>query len=133
MSVFNASTASVIFAHKILCLVGSVFGMYFFVRLVFIEPIVSFMFFIIMFNSVVFYSVMWDYVFTLPETVLEFKQQMTIKAREQGRDFRYYKRVAETMRCEGVKVGAFANMERNSTLIFLDFVSNSVASMLISF
>ena len=133
MTIFNNSTAGVTFAHKILCLLASTLDMYFFIRLVFIEPIVSLMFFIIMFNGVVFYSVMWGYVYTIPETVLQFRHQLAITATAGGRKSKYFKSVAKSFRCVGVKVGSFRDMERLSTLLFVDFVGSSVASMLISF
>ena len=133
MAIFNNSTAGVIFAQKILCLLGSCFGMYFFVRLVFMEPVVAFLFFILMLNATTFYCVLWNNVDAIPEKVRSFRRQLNIKTALRGRDdMRYYTRVG-TMRCQGIRVVTFRYMEQNSALIFLDFVGSNVANMLISF
>ena len=107
--------------------------MYFFIKLVFIEPVVSSSFFIMMFDSMVFYAVLWDYAFIIPDAILDFRQQLAIKATTGGQNSKYFRRRARSLRCVGVHVGSFMNIERTCTLVFMDFVSNSVVSLLLTF
>ena len=133
MTMFNDSSAGIVFAIKLLSIFGSVLGMYFFVRLVFNEPFVSFMFFLLTFDGIVFYSIRYDRVYVIPAIILDFRQQLAIEATMGRRNSKYFYTLSRSMRLVGVKVGSFRNMERNSTLLFLDFFGNSVASMLLTF
>ena len=133
MTIFNIATARSVFAQKLLALLASIFGMYFFVRLVFIEPVAAVFFFTMLAEGSTFYSVLYGYVDSIPESIQTFKRELNIKAATRGRQSGYLKRVGNSMRCVGLQVGSFRNMERDSTLIFIDFVSSNVGSLLISY
>ena len=52
ISIFNLFTSGMIFANKLLDNIGAVAGFYFFVRLIFIHPMVSLLFLLFMLDSV---------------------------------------------------------------------------------
>ena len=133
MTVLNSSTSGVVFAHKVLCLLGGVFGMFFFIRLVLLKPVVSAMFFIHLFNCVTFYSVLWGYVHGIPDAIEDFRKRLGMSARRGGTQYRYLRMVGGSLRPLGVQVGSFRSLERSSTLLFLEFASVAVANLLISF
>ena len=131
MNIFNLSNSNVIFDHKLLCLLAGIVGMYFLVRLVFLQPLVTLMFVVLLFNAVTFYSVMWGNVFVIPETTNRLRKGLIRNGRLEERCFT--RGFIKSVPCMAVKVGKFRSMERNSTLLFLDFVTGNTAAMLISF
>ena len=132
MTIYNLSTAGIIFSHKLLCLQGSVVGLYFLIRLMFVQPVISVFFFVVAFNSITFYTVLWDNASLIPVMIGLLKAEIAVvtSARTAGRV--YFRLVSRSIPNVGVKVGGFRNIERDSTMIFADFVVDNVVSLLIS-
>lgn len=130
MNIFNVSTSRVIFAHKLLCLSAGIVGMYFLVRLIFLLPLVTLMFIVLLFNAITFYSVMWGNVSVIPDTVDMLRKSLMLKSQRRGNSIA--RRFIKSVPCMAVRVGSFRGMERDSTLLFLDFVGRNTAAMLIS-
>ena len=42
-------------------------------------------------------------------------------------------KITQALRCQGIKVGSFHEIERNSVLIFVDFVERQLMSLLVAF
>ena len=132
MNIFNASTSGIIFGLKLLCLAAGIVGMYFFVRLALHQPIlVNMIFLILLFNGIAFYSIMWDNVFTIPATVDKIRRELRLQL--QSADRQLAGRLTGSIACVAVRVGNFRQMERNSTLIYLDFVVFNTATLLLTF
>ena len=132
MNMFNASTSGAIFGLKLLCLSAGTVGMYFFVRLALHQPlVVILMFFILLFNGITFYSVMWDNVFVIPDAMEEIRRGLSLRIQKTDRCL--VRRLTKSIGCVAVRVGNFRQMERNSTLSFLDFVVFNTANLLIGF
>ena len=131
MNMFNWSTSAIIFAHKLLCLLAGIVGMYFLVRLVFLQPLVTVMFIVLLFNAFSFYNVMWGNVSVIPDTMDRLKNRLSWNSRNGGSCIA--RRLIKSVPSVAVKVGNFRSMERVSTLLFVDFVGRNTAAMLISF
>ena len=132
MTIYNVSTAGVIFSHKLLNLSGGIVGLYFLIRLIFVQPAVSLLFFVLAFDSITFYTVMWDNASLIPVMIGALKAETDLVASAKILDRLYYRSVSRSIPSAGVKVGGFRNMERDSTLIFVDFVLSNVVSLLIA-
>ena len=130
MGMFNLSASGMIFASKLLDNIGTIAGFYFLVRLIFIQPTVSFLFFFFAVDCVMYWTSMWDNSSLVPKMTAELKSWVNIAA---GGKNSYVLRIVRSVPCIGVKVGGFRSMERNSTVIYLDFVLTNVAIMLITF
>ena len=134
VNIFNVATAGGIFVHKICNLAGGVVSLYFCLRLVFIQPLISSIFLVAAFNFITFYTMMWDNASLIPDMIKEIKCQLNIMAeRGQVQDQRYWRRVSMSVPCISVRMGGFRNVKRDSTIVFMDFVMTNVASLLISF
>ena len=134
VNIFNVATAGAVFVQKICNLAGGVVSLYFGLRLVFIQPLISLIFLVAAFNFITFYTMMWDNAFIIPDMIKECKCRLIVMAeRAQVQDRRYWRRVSMSVPCIGVTVGGFRNVERDSTIVFMDFVMTNVASLLITF
>ena len=132
MIIFNLSTASFIFSEKLLCLITAIVGLYFVIRLLFVQSIVALLFFASAINSLTFYTITWDNATLIPVLAGILKAETDVVASAGIVDRAYLRRVSRSIPGVGVRVGGFRNIERDSTLIFLDFVLYHVASLLIS-
>ena len=135
MTIFNVSTAGLIFSQKLLCLSSGIVGLYFLLRLILLQPAQSMLFFALAFDGMVFYNVMWGNASLIPVMMKELKDQVGVMMTKgmTDKDRQYWKRVAKSIPCIGVSVGGFRNMERDSTPIFVDFVFRNVVSLLMAF
>ena len=110
-----------VFGLKLLCLAAWIFGMYFFVRLALHQPIfVNLMFLILLFNGIAIYSIMWDNVFAILASVDQIRRELRLQM--QSSDRLLARTLVRFIACVAVRVGNFRQMERNPTLIYLDFV-----------
>ena len=132
--IYNDSTAAVIFAHKLLCLSGGIVGLYFLLRLILLQPVVSMLFFVLAYDSITFYSVMWDNASLIQFMIRELKDELGVLTAASGvvSHRQYWRRISRSVPCVGVSVGGFRSMERDSTLIFMDFVLKNLVSLLVS-
>ena len=120
------------FSLKLLNLMGGIIGLYFLIRLIFVQPGVSLLFFVMAFDSITFYTVMWDNASLIPVMMGALKAETDLVASAQILDRAYFRCVSRSIRSTGVSVGGFRYMERDSTLIFVDFVVSNVVSLLIA-
>ena len=89
------------------------------------------MFFTLAYNSIAFYTVMWDNASLIPVMTRTLKAETDVIASAQIVDRAYFSRVSRSIPNIGVRVGGFRNIERDSTFIFVDFVLSTVVSLLI--
>ena len=115
MAIFNVSTAGVKFSEKILGLVGGIVGFYFLIRLVFVQPGVSLLFFVVALDGMSFYPIMWDNASLIPAMIGRLKAETDVVAMNTVLDRAYFRRVSRSIPCIGVRVGGFRNIERDST------------------
>ena len=135
MTIYNVSTARVVFANKLLNLSGGIIGLYFFLRLILLQPVLAMFFLALAFDCNTYYMVMWDNASLIPVMLKELKDQVG-RATEGGRadhNSMYIRRVIRSIPDIGMSVGGFRSMERDSTLIFMDFVLRNVLSLLLAF
>ena len=135
MTIYNVSTARVVFANKLLNLCGGIMGLYFFLRLILIQPILAMFFLALGFDCTTYYIVMWDNAFLIPVMMAELKDQIGVATAlgKADHSHQYVRRVLRSIPDVGMSVGGFRNMERDSTLIFMDFVLKNVVSLLMAF
>ena len=133
MNVFNLSTSGIVFSHKLLCLTSAITGLYFLVRLSYVLPGVSLLFFVFAFDAVSYWTSMWDNAPFIPAMMADLKERLNFIAGRRSEGASYVKRVLRSVPCTGVQVGKFRSMERDATMIFLDFVIVNVANFLITF
>ena len=135
MTIYNVSTARVVFANKLLNLSGGIVGLYFFVRLVLIQPVLAMFFFALAFDCITYYTVTWDNASLIPVMLKELKDQVRLATASDRADHngRYMIRAIRSIPDIGMSVGGFRCMERDSTLIFMDFVLSNVLSLLMAF
>ena len=110
-------------------------GLYFHLKLIFSEPVMSIFFFVLAFDAIAFFAIMWDSAPLIPVMMEELKNQVDVVAAVGGgvRNRKYWRSVSRSVPCIGVSVGGFRSMERDSTLIFMDFVIRNVVSLLMAF
>ena len=106
LTIFNFSTADKKCSHKLLCLSASIVGIFFLIELTFVQPTLSLFFVVVANNSMTF-------VIVVPEC----------------RD--YFRCISRSIPNICFKVGGFRGIERDSSLIFLDFVLNCALSLLL--
>ena len=132
MNIFNVTTSGTVFSFKLICLSSGIVGLYFFVRVAFVQPFLStLVFFVLFFNAFTFYSVMWGNVNVIPNTMDQIRSRLVTSSA--AADRKLAQRLTKSIPCVAVRVGNFMAMERNSVPIFLDFVVQQVASCLIGF
>ena len=108
--------------------------MYFFVRLAAQQPfLVMLMFLILLFDGIVFYSIMWGNVSVIRDAMDLVRRRLTLHAAQTKSDRQLARRLARSIACVAVRVGEFRQMERNSTLLYLDYVVSNTISLLIGF
>ena len=135
MTMFNIGTSGAIFSHKLLGLCGGIVSFYFLLRLIVPQPELSMLFFVLAFDSIFFYTAMWGNASLIPVMIKDLKDQLDIAATA-GRGTHncgYWRRESRSIPCTGVSVGGFRSMERDSSLIFIDFVVRNVVSLLVAF
>ena len=122
-----------IFSQKLLGLFGGIVGLYFIIRLIFVQPGASLLFVVVALDGMLFYPIMWDNAPLIPMMIRRLKAEADLVALSQGVDRAYLRRVSRSIPCIGARVGGFRNIERDSTLIFEDFVLRNVVSLLIAY
>ena len=135
LKIFNLSAAGIIFSHKLLSLCGGIVGLYFLLRLILFQPLLSLFFFALAFDSIVFYTVIWDNACLIPVLMKEMKNQFDMAAAvvRAVNTHQYWRSVSRSIPCIGVSVGGFRGMERDSTPILVEFVVRNVVSLLMTF
>ena len=135
LNLFNLSTSGMVFAHKLICLIGSITSLYFLVRLTSTHPQASLLFFPFAMNCLSYWITMWDNSSLVPFLISDFKERLElyVGTGEFETDRSYANRLLRSVRPVGVRVGGFESLERESTPIFMHFVLSNVASMLITF
>ena len=76
---------------------------------------------------------MWDNTPFISAMMADIKERMMFVAGGRNEGAAYVRRVLRSVSCVGVHVGSFRSMERDATIIFLDFVIAKVATLLITF
>lgn len=132
MNIFNLTTSGTVFSFKLVGLSGGIVGLYFFLRVAFVQPFLAALVFLVLFsNGISFYSVMWSNVNVIPDTMDDMRRRLI--TRSAVADRKLAQRLIRSIPSVAVRVGNFQNMERNSVPIFLDFVVQNTAACLIGF
>lgn len=84
-----------------------------------------------LFESVFIYSVMYEKAFMIPQFLDQGIFCALLSLRGDGANV--FKRQMMSIPRTGVKVGNFHQMERASTLIFMDYVLVNIVSMLVAY
>ncbi|CAG7820800.1 unnamed protein product [Allacma fusca] len=80
------------------------------------------------------FSALFGYAYNATARVRVLKAEIVIACMmEHGRDDRYMKKFVESLTVEGIRVGAFHTVERESIPNFVDFLIKNVASVLLLF
>ena len=124
-----------IFGQKLVSMSLAIMGLFFFIRLVHIVPLVSLTFLLLSVDGLIYYSVMWDDACEMPRLTAELTAQLKVRIHNycSGNGKEYLRRRLASVPSLSVKVGSFREIERNSTLLFFDFVFTTLASLLITF
>ena len=94
-------------------------------------PVFGIMYYACVVDCVVFYAVMYDKAFAIPEL---FERTVgCARLRMQGYRAGVFGRQMRSIQPTGVKVGNFHRMERESTLIFMNFVVVNIVNMLVAY
>ena len=70
---------------------------------------------------------MWDNAYFIPGMIRELKDEVDVVTAA-GRRRYYWRSMSRSVSCIGVSVGGFCSMERDSSLILMDFVVRNVVS-----
>ena len=75
--------------------------------------------------------IMWDSASLMPGMIGALKAEANVVASAGIMDQAYFKRASISILHIRVSIGGFRNIERDSTLMFMDFVLSNVVSLLI--
>ena len=81
------------------------------------------------------YCAIFQRAYRLGDMQKQLKQELSaVCGRRTNRSFRNEMlRATAALQCKGMQVGSFHEMERNSALIFIDFVERQLISLLVAF
>ena len=77
------------------------------------------------------YTVIYEKAFKIPELFEQVAVSALLHLRGDRRDV--FRRQIQSIPRTGIKVGNFHKMERESTLIFMDFVVKNIVNMLVAY
>ena len=92
------------------------------------------MYYGLLFDVVLFYTVPYEKAFKVPALFTQIKSLLQVQASMLGApERRLVRRQVTSIQPEGIKVGEFHTLERTSTPVFLHYVLVNIASMLLAF
>ena len=133
-SIFNELNSSGLYLFKLYCIIiGTVTG-FSAVRNE-MGTMFTLVFIAIFWDIVIFYSVLYEKGFAVPETCKQakraLKQQVTGSSSLTIQSKKYAIRCIDSVPNYGIKVGSFHTLERESTPIFIDYVTRNIAGLLV--
>ena len=94
-------------------------------------PIFGVMYYVILFDVTFIYTVIYEKAFKVPQMFEEATASALLRMR--GKQVCVFRRQIRSIPRTGIKVGQFHKMERESTLIFVDFVVKNIVGMLVAY
>lgn len=95
------------------------------------QPIFRIMYYVILFDVIFIYTLIYDKAFKIPELFGQVAASALLEIR--GKRKNYLRRQIFSIPRAGNKVGNSHKMERESTLIFMNFILNNIVSMLVAY
>ena len=133
LNLFNLSASGMVFAHKLICLIGSIIGLYFLVRLAPKQPEAALVFFPFAADGISYWMSQWDNASLIPRMISDLKLRLQFCHGRHERVTEQVVKILKSVAPVGVSVGGFRSLERESTPIFMHFVVTNVAVLLLTF
>ena len=97
-------------------------------------PVFGLMYYGILFDVALFYTIPYEKAFKIPALFGQVKSLLQVQASALGvAERRIVRRQGISIRPEGIKVGEFHTLERTSTLVFMNYVLCNIVNMLVAF
>ena len=95
------------------------------------HPIFGIMYYAILLDTTLIYTMVYDKAFKIPRWFQETTNFALLHLRGKRRDI--FSRQIRSIPRTGIKVGNFHTMERVSTLVFIDFVVRNIVNLLVAY
>ena len=120
-------------ALKIVCIGAAILHGYFGVRFGHTNPIIPVFCGLVHVCSFSFYCGGFQRAYRVKEMQLKLKQELLARRTGGLARKKVILKQANALHCMGIQVGNFHEMERNSALVFIDYVESQLISLLIAF
>ena len=136
VSLFNLVFGPILFIYKILYLVTTVLSGFALIRLQFWNPFLSLFYAVIFVAGALGYLTCYNLAYSITQDVENLKAEIMVKVckvlRIKG-DREKYKKIIKSVPEVIISVGGFYPVERECTIIFLNFVVQQIISLLLTF
>ena len=134
LKLFNLVYQDIIFVSKLHLLTVSTASWYFGIRLFWTRPLNSAIYNLIGAYLTLLFLVLYDKAFSIPEKMGQFKQEILVLSSQLpfSLERHFMSRRIKSIPIVGIRVGNFNTMERQSTPIFIDFITRSICTLLIA-
>ena len=134
-NLFSKIFSSVLYMTKIICLAASVFGGFSAIRLAHSNPPLSGLYALIAIDTSIFFISIFQPIHGLAEALKELKEVMEVKSAtlssKKGRTLS--RMTIRSVPNAAMDCGGFGQVERESVLNYLSFVSQQIVSLLLAF
>ncbi|CAG7717218.1 unnamed protein product [Allacma fusca] len=130
---FNQGNCYMIFASKLICLSAPVICGFVAIRFFHADPITGMLCIVLIFNAITCYALIYEKAFLIPANMVALKELIKVSLNAR-RNKSFSEEITKTLKSIppiGVRVGSFNTMERSSTLIYISFVTEKLASVLV--
>ena len=130
---FNISFANLIFTNKVFSINIAIFGSFFAIHEITGDVILRILLGVASSFIIIFYTIIYDKGFQVSQNFTQIKNRFQPLIRKSNFRKAEMKRAIIGIRSLGIQVGSFHTLERQSTLIFLDFILKQIVGLLITF
>jgi hypothetical protein len=122
-----------IFASKLICLSAPVLCGFVAIRYFHVDPVTGMLCIVLIINAVACYALIYEKSFMIPANMQKLKEQIIVSLNSR-RNTSFSLEVRKILRSippMGIRVGDFNTMERSSTIMYIDFVTEKLVSILV--
>jgi hypothetical protein len=143
---FNLHLSLIIYLTKLICLISAILGGFGGLKLITKNPLFASIYCLIFLEGIIFYNVVFNRAFRIPENVAGLKRSMCMMKIKSASESKWCsnveilrkrkeirQRILRSIPVLGFQAGNFNTIERESSLIFLDFVFQQIVSLLLAF
>ena len=131
VSMLNNVNGDLIFTWKLVSISVAIMNGYAAIAHFAEHPIFGVMYYILLVDCAFIYTVIYEKAFKIPQLFDQAASCALLRIRRNRTNV--FRRQILSIRRTGIRVGHFHQMERTSTLIFLNYVVTNIVNMLVSF
>ena len=132
---FNNIFSTVVYLTKVIAISVGIVGGFGFLKLLNKTPVLALIFGNVFIVAILVFPITFNGTHQITEKVEELKREILVKSRKvrTRNGIKEVEKILKSVQRLGIKVGGFNYMERESTLIFLQYVLEQIVSLLLMF